>query len=93
MRRIIWIEEFAEKLADKHSVSTDEVEECLSNSPFVRRLERGRIRGEDLYAAYGQTDSGRYLIIFFIRKSQGESLPLSARDMSDKERYFYDEHR
>ena len=32
-----------------------------------RRME-GSV-GEDLYAVYGQTEAGRYLIVFFIEKS------------------------
>lgn len=48
------------------------------------------IKGEDLYAAYGQTDGGRYLIIFFVRKEQTAALPISARDMTDSERKYYE---
>ncbi len=45
---------------------------------------------EDLYTAYGQTDSGRYLIVFFIRKEGAAALPISARDMTDSEEKYYD---
>jgi uncharacterized DUF497 family protein len=38
---------------------------------------------------WGQTDAGRYLTILFIDKGTGEVLPLSARDMADKERRRY----
>lgn len=40
----------------------------------------------------GQTDAGRYLIVFFIYKSPGSALVLSARDMDSKERRRY-EHK
>jgi hypothetical protein len=43
------------------------------------------VKGEDVYAAYGQTASGRYLIVFFIRKHSTAALTISARDMSQEE--------
>lgn len=45
--------------------------------------------GEDVYAAMGQTDAGRYLIIFFISKPNNRALVVSARDMERKERRQY----
>jgi uncharacterized DUF497 family protein len=46
-------------------------------------------KGEDVYAALGQTDAGRYLIAFFIRKDDDRILPISARDMTHAERKRY----
>jgi uncharacterized DUF497 family protein len=37
----------------------------------------------------GQTHEGRYLVVFFIWKTGGEALILSARDMDEKERRSY----
>jgi len=37
----------------------------------------------------GQTHEGRYLVVFFIWKTEGEALILSARDMDEKERRSY----
>ena len=87
---ILWKEQFIEKLAVKHGVSTDEVEQVLLCKPHIRKAKKGRIKGEDLYVAYGQTDGGRYLVIFFIRKNQTSALPISARDMTDSERRYYE---
>jgi len=39
--------------------------------------------------ALGQTDSGRYLTVFFIYKETHEALVISACDMTDKERKNY----
>ena len=50
---VIWNEKFVAKIADKHAVNTDEVEEVLFSGPRVRRLERGKVKGEHLYVAYG----------------------------------------
>jgi len=38
----------------------------------------------------GQTDAGRYLIVFFVYKKKGQALILSARDMTDVERDRYE---
>lgn len=90
---IIWKDQFIEKLETKHSVLTEEVEEVVFGKPHIRRAQKGRIKGEDLYAAYGQTDAGRYLIVFFIRKESAAALPISARDMTDSERKYYERQK
>jgi uncharacterized DUF497 family protein len=52
--------------------------------------EEGRRRkNENIYAAYGQTESGRYLTVFFIHKPGNLALIISARDMDEKERKRY----
>ena len=90
---VIWKEQFVDKLADKHDVLTDEVEEVLFGKPHVRLVEKGRVKGENLYAAYGQTATGRYLLVFFIRKRRATALPISARDMTLAERRYYHEQK
>ena len=87
---VIWKDRFIRKIEAKHGVSTDEVEEILFGKPHVRRSQKGHIKGEDLYTAYGQTAGGRYLIVLFIRKEQAAALPISARDMTDSERNYYE---
>lgn len=61
---VIWKDQFVDKLAVKHGVSVEEVEEVLFGRAHLRRVERGQVAGEDVYVAYGQTDAGRYLSIF-----------------------------
>jgi len=90
---IIWKEAVVEKLIGKHGVSIAETEEVLLSRPVVRRMVKGRVRGEDVYAAMAQTTSGRYLIVFFIDKRKGVTLPISARDMDPMERKYYAKHR
>ena|SRR6266566_9602272 len=87
---IIWKIRFIEKIGTKHNVTTDEVEEILFGKSHFRRAQKGNVKGEDLYAAYGQTAGGRYLIVLFIRKEQTAALPISARDMNDSERRYYE---
>ena len=90
LNEVIWKDYFVDKIQVKHGVSTDEVEEVLFSKPHVRRAQKDRVKGEDLYTAYGQTDAGRYLIVFFIRKEGAAALPISARDMTDAEERYYD---
>ena len=88
---VIWKDAFVEKMASKHGVMTDEVEEILFSQPHVRMAGKGRVNGENLYAAYGQTMAGRYLVVFFVCKHRTAALPISARDMTPAERRYYDE--
>lgn len=90
---IIWKEAVVEKLAVKHGVSVSEVEEVLLSGPVVRRMVRGHVRGEDVYAALAKTGSGRHLIVFFINKKRGVALPISARNMDPVERKYYARHK
>jgi uncharacterized DUF497 family protein len=90
LHEVIWKDRFIDKLEVKHRASTGEVEEIIFGKPHVRRAQKGHVKGEDLYIAYGQTKGGRYLIIFFIRKEQTAALPISARDMTDSERNYYE---
>jgi uncharacterized protein len=85
----IWLEEIVEKLAAKHQVLSEEVEQVFNNQPGIKRMNKGHFRGEDVYRALGQTDAGRYLVVFFIHKLTHEALILSARDIDDKERKSY----
>ena len=83
-------EAYAEKIWRKHGVDEDEIRDVLLDQrSFFRRLEKGRVAGEDVYGAYGQTEGGRYLSIFFIYKLDQDAFVISARDMDRKERRRY----
>ncbi len=86
----VWLPDIIDKLIVKHHVSQDKVEDVFFNRPRYRFVESGYTPGEDVYSASRQTDAGRYLIIFFIRKPGNITLILSARDMDKKERRLYD---
>jgi uncharacterized protein len=90
---VIWKERYVEKIAVKHDVSTDEVEDVLFSRPHVRFTEKGRIKDEHLYTAYGRTAAGRYLVVFFVRKHRTAAMPISARDMTPSERRYYREQK
>lgn len=85
----IWREDVIDKLAWKHQVQIEEVNEVLRNHPRIERMERGHRPNEDLYVALGQTDAGRYLIVFFIHKEDNRALIVTARDMSRNEHRRY----
>ncbi len=85
----LWLDEFVDKIISKHNVYPEEVEEVFANNPLTRKLEKGKVKGEDLYISFGQTDTGRYLAILFVRKKDKRALIISARNMSTKERKRY----
>ena len=93
IRKIIWKDQFVEKLERKHGVSVAEAEELLDANPHIRKVSKGRVKDENVYAAFGQTTGGRYLVVFYIRKVSGALLPISARDMDDAERKYYDRQK
>ena len=91
---IIWLEQFVRKLSLKHQVEVDEVQELLvDGKPHIRYVKKGLQKGEDLYMALGQLESGRYLIVFYIKKPDRKALVISARDMDDKERNLYEQSK
>ncbi len=85
----IWLDDIVQKLEQKHSVLPDEVNEIFSGRPQFRRVEKGHRPGENVYAAFGQADDGRYLAVFFVYKKDKRALILSARDMTRAERRRY----
>lgn len=86
----IWLPDILDKLIVKHHVTQDEVENVFFHRPKYRFVELGNRPDQDVYSASGQTDVGRYLIVFFIHKPNNTALILSARDMDRKERRRYD---
>ena len=87
--RIIWLEDLVEKLLWKHQVVEQEVIEVFENRPRFQRKEPGLKPGEDVYAAFGQTDAGRMLSVFFVYTLDKRAIIVSARDMSQKEMKKY----
>lgn len=86
----IWLEDIVEKLWDKHHVDTEEVLEVFDGTPHFRFVEKGYREDEDVYAALGRTEAGRYLIVFFVYKQDRQALVVSARDMTQAERRRYE---
>ncbi len=78
INRIVWLDNFVDKIETKHHVTTFEVEEVLRGKKRVRRIAAGDVQGEDVYLA-----------VFFVLKRNRDVLPISARDMDSKERRQY----
>ena len=86
----IWLPDVVEKLAAKHRLRQEEVEEVFFNRPHYRFVECGSRAGEDVYAALGRTDAGRYLMVVFVNKPARAAMIVTARDMDRKERRSYE---
>ncbi len=67
----------------RHNIIPDEVEEACANKPYVRKSADRR------YLVYGITDSGRYIFIVGINKGKGIFRTITARDMTEREKYLY----
>jgi uncharacterized DUF497 family protein len=90
IRHIIILPKVLAKLEAKHNIKENEVKEIFRNRRTKYEfLELGHFRGEDVYSASGQTEAGRYLVVFFIKKPQQTALCISARDMDRRERRRY----
>jgi len=87
---LILFDDIIEKIKTKHNVRQQEVREVLDNAPHFRFVEKGHRSGENVYTAMGQTENGRYLIVFFVYKTDKRALILSARDMTNAERRLYE---
>lgn len=88
--RIVCPDYIEDKLLSKHRVTVQEARQVLLGQPRIRFAEKGYIEGNDVYAAFGRTFSGRYLAVFFVYKPEtATAIIISARDMSAKERKAY----
>ena len=90
IKELIWFDDSIEKIKRKHNVQQHEVREVFNNRPHFRFVEKGHRSGDNVYTAMGQTASGRYLIVFFVYKSDKRTLIVSARDMTKTERRLYE---
>lgn len=84
---IVLTNETLEKIEGKHHISEEEIYEVLLfDRPSIHLVEKGSVKGEDLYVAYGRTEAGRYLKIHFIYKKNKKALIVTAQDASARER-------
>lgn len=89
IRNVIIPQHILDKIEATRGVKEHEVREVFDDRPHFRRVEKGRVVGEDLYVALGQTDAGRYLKVFFIHKRNKDALVISAFNMNREERRQY----
>jgi uncharacterized DUF497 family protein len=72
----------------RHGVTPEETEEAL----FDERNQLWR-RGDGRYLLYGRTDAGRRLLLVLEDEGEGVAAPVTARDVTDRERRTYFAHR
>jgi hypothetical protein len=77
-----WTLERVEHIA-LHAITPDEVEEVLSSSPVFKRGRGG------VYEAWGQTESGRYLLVIFRYLGHNRAWPITTRDMDENEKRYF----
>jgi uncharacterized DUF497 family protein len=75
----------------KHNVENWECEQVFFNEPVLVLDDPGHSRSERRWAAFGQTDAGRLLVVIFTRRDDLLRV-ISARDMNKKEREFYEDN-
>jgi len=73
----------------KHDVHGWECEQTFFNKPLVILDDTKHSVAESRYAAFGQTDAGRRLVIVHTMR-KGLVRVISARDMNRRERKFYE---
>jgi len=83
IHELIWPTDRLEHIA-RHGVTPEEFEEVCFGKSFVRRTKS---EGKNpVYYILGQSNSGRYLFCVVIRFPGGKGYPVTAREMTAKEK-------
>jgi len=86
---LIWTQAVVDKIWQKHRVTPEEVEEAIYDDKPI--CHKG---ASNSYCVYGQAVSGRYLFIVLIKKGRGARYKvITARDMQDKEKRYYEKRQ
>ena len=84
IQNISWDQETVDHIAN-HGVLPEEVEQVLFNDYDIPVIMRGK---ENKYLTYGETDSGRFLLVGWVSKYRKTRI-VTARGMTEKEKQFY----
>jgi uncharacterized protein len=84
IEKISWDQETVNHIS-RHAVSPEEVEEVLFNEDDKPIFWEGK---EGKYLAYGQTQSGRYLLVVWAIHYRKTNI-ITARDLTKREKQFY----
>jgi uncharacterized DUF497 family protein len=74
----------------KHSVENWECEQVFFNRPLLVLEDPKHSVSEERWAAFGKTDTDRFLVVIFTKRNDSIRI-ISARDMNNRERKFYNE--
>ena len=87
-----WDSGNSSKNEESHGVHWTEAEEVFFNEPLIVVPDGKHSEDEKRSHAFGVTNTGRRLLIVFTLRSEGAKIRvISARDMSRKERTFYEQ--
>ena len=86
---LIWTRAVVDKIWQKHHVTPEEVEEAIcDNEPICHK------GSTNSYCVYGRAVSGRHLFIVLRKQGRGARYKvITARDMRDKEKRYYEKHQ
>ena len=85
-----WDQGNIDKNLIKHDVENWECEQIFFNKPLLILDDPKHSIAEKRWAAFGMTDADRLLVILFTKRGNLLRI-ISTRDMSRKERKFYEE--
>lgn len=85
-----WDDGNRDKNWEKHQVSNGECEEVFFNIPLLLQPDPAHSQTEARYYLLGQTNAGRRLFVSFTIR-EDKIRVISARDMSKRERNFYEQ--
>ncbi len=86
-----WDEQNKDKNWKKHKVKYTEIEDVFFNNPVIIDIDKSKIfYNEERKIAYGLTNDNRLLFVVFTIRNNKIRI-ISARDMSKKDRRFYEE--
>lgn len=74
----------------KHQVAQTEIEELFFNEPLLLFDDKSHSTTEVRWKILGKTNSNRHVLVIFTIRNQ-KIRPISARDMSKKEKMLYEE--
>jgi uncharacterized protein len=86
IREFVWPQDRVDHI-DRQGVTPEEVEEaCLG----LALVQRAKSEGQNpVCYVFGQTHAGRHLFCVVIRLPDGKGYPITAREMTDKEKQRY----
>lgn len=90
IHEFVWPDERIEHIA-LHGITPEEVEEVCFGKPLILKAKS---EGENpVYYVLGQTEAGRYLFCVIIQFPDGKDYPVTAREMTDKEKRRFKQWR
>lgn len=87
---ILWPEDRINHIG-RHNVNPIEVQEVCFGKPLILRTKGQGVN--PVYLVLGQTAQGRYLTCVLVNFADGKGYPVTARDMTDKERKRFQKWR